>query len=591
MPRHRAGPQLDDSFAMAENVLGPARTSVVVTRAADDNPIVWVNDSFVELTGYSRDEVLGRNPRFLQGSHTDRRAVRQVHRALALGGTAATTLINYRKDGTPFWNRMVIVPIRDGRGEITHHVAVHSDATVDVVDERADAASAELNDGHVDRMTLLTQVIDALTQHLDYHAAADAMIQTVVAELADWGFIFLLDENGHVEHLSLATADPAKRPAVERLAAHDHAWYEHSPQMLAALKAQPGDLLMPRTIDADWVASNVSPDHVALHRELGMGSSLVVPLLTRDQPLGVMGLLAADPDRFTVSSALTMAPIGRRAGLALDHIRLYRAERSTALTLQHRLAPSAMDTPDLDVAAAYRPSGRRAEVGGDWYDVFPLREHGIMLAVGDVVGHDMSAAAAMGHLSVLLRARGWTGDPPGLMLRGMVDMLDAMHWDDVASVVCLRWTPTADGDRVEYANLGHPAPFVRLPDGDVYQMSPAHGAPLGVHDPAADVGQDELDLPAGSVVVLYTDGLVERRDRSLEDGLAALARALRAAPDGTAAQIRDHLLAALVHDRPEDDVCLLVVRGLHTQTQAAHLPHHGLVPLLSLDAVGKVVHA
>ncbi|MCL2092117.1 MAG: SpoIIE family protein phosphatase [Micrococcales bacterium] len=589
LARHRAAPTLDDEvpFWLVEHTLGSTSTSVAVTRAAGDNPVVWVNDGFTTLTGYSREEALGRNLRFLQGENTDHRAVRQVHQALALGGTAATTLLNYRKDGMPFWNRMLIVPVCDDVGTITHHIAAHTDASLDVANERATVEAVDGRGG----TELLTRVSDVLTQHLDYHEASAALVQTVVSEMADWGFIVLLDENGHVEHVSLAAADPAKQPVVDRLAARDHTWYHSSSQMRAALAARPGDVPMPRRVDVDWIASQVSPDHLALHLELGLGSALTVPLFTRDQPLGVMVLEAADPEQFTVSSGVTMAQIGRRAGLALDNIRLYRAERTAALTLQHRLAPSVMVGPDLDVAAAYRPSGRHVEVGGDWYDVFQIDGRRTMLAVGDVVGHDMAAAAAMGQLSVLLRARATLGGSPSRVFKDFMRALRAMRRDDVASIAYLQWLPTPEGCHVEYTNLGHPAPLVRLPDGTVCMLPAAHCAPIGVHNPEVAIGQDELDLPTGSVVVLYTDGLVERRDRPLEDGLATLARSLCQAPDGSAEQIRDHLLTTLVHDQPEDDVCLLVARGQGTGTRLARRRTVVPAPLLRLDDTGKMVRA
>ncbi len=585
LPRHRAAPPSDEApLRLVEQTLDSTDISVVLTRAEGDDPVVWVNDGFTTLTGYSREEALGHNLRFLQGAHTDRRAVRQARQALALGETAATTLLNYRKDGMPFWNRMLIVPIHDDDGTITHHMAVQADASADVSHERTEAQPDRCRAG----LELLTWMIDALAQHLGYHEASDALIQTVVSELSDWGFIYLLDEDGSTEHVSIAAADPAQQPAVDLLAARDHSWYRSSPSMRAALAARPGDILLPRRIHLDWMAGQISPDHLALHHRLGLGSLLVVPLFTRSQPLGAMVLVAADPDRFTATSGAIMAQIGQRVGLALDNIRLYRAERTAALALQRQLAPSVVVGPDLEVAADYRPSGRHAEVGGDWYDAFPLDDHRTMLAVGDVVGHDMTAAASMGQLSMLLRARTTMGGSPSQVFKDLTLALREMQREDVVSIACLHWRTTADGCHVEYTNLGHPAPLVRLPDGEVCMMPLAHSTPIGVHDPTVEAEQDELDLPAGSVVVLYTDGLVERRGRCLEDGLVALAEALRDAPDGTVEQIRDHLLAALVHDQPEDDVCLLVVRGRDAKTRLTTCPTDVPGLLLRLDGTGTI---
>ncbi len=576
--------------------LSSARMSLVVTRAVDGNPIVWANKGFTALTGYSRREVLGRNPRFLQGEHTDRGALHRMRQGIAEGCTVTTTLLNYRKDGTPFWNRMTIAAVCDDDGQVTHHVGILVDATADVVVERAEAAEAAVEENRVDRLALITRVIDALTECTDYHEAADALASTAVPELADWGFVVLLDDAGQPEHVSLAVADPAKHEAARVVERNLLRWTSSRagtgtfPWLREALRAQPDDLLLPEVVDLGQLARTVSAQH---HQDaladLGLGARLAVPLFARNQMLGLMVLEARHPDRFDVPTVVSTTLLRGRVGLALDNLRLYQAERATALTLQQRLLPSAMTVADLDTATAYRPAGNFAEIGGDWYDVFPLDGGGTMFTVGDVVGHDMTAAATMGQLSVLLRACSWTGGSPATVLQTISGALGGMHWDDVASIVCLHWLPTPTGGHVEYSNLGHPAPFVRLPDGAVYRMRPAHCAPMGVHDPTVEIGHDELELPAGSVVVLYTDGLVERRDRPLEDGLAALACALREAPDGTAAQIRDHLLATLVHDQPEDDVCLLVVRERNLPAAPGH--HADRVPtaLLPLDDAGKAV--
>ncbi|MCL2422411.1 MAG: SpoIIE family protein phosphatase [Micrococcales bacterium] len=585
-------------FRLADRALNSARTAVVMTQAVGDHPIVWANKGFTALTGYSRSEVLGRNPRFLQGPHTDRAAVQRMNLELAAGSTVTTALLNYRKDGTAFWNRLVISPICDDDDRITHHAAILVDATADVVSERSRAAEAAVAN-QADRLALITRVVDAMSEHTDYHKAADALAKAVVPELADWGFVILFDEHHRPEHYSVAVTDSAKAESwrvveqnlphwIARALASQNSWVRD------ALTARYDDLLLPQVVDIGQLSRLVpAKRHLDALFDLGVGTRLSVPLFARNRLLGFMALEARDPDRFDVPSVVTTTLLRARVGIALDNTRLYRAERAAALTLQHRFLPSAVTVADLDTAAAYRPSGNSAEIGGDWYDVFPLGgNRGTMLAVGDVVGHDMSAAATMGQLSVLLRARSWIDGSPSEVFQNVSSALRGMHWTDVASVTCMRWVATPTGGHVQYANLGHPAPFVRLPNGSVYQMRPARGAPLGLHNPGTEIGDDEMDLPTGSVVVLYTDGLVERRDRPLEDGLAALARSLRSAPDGTAAQIRDHLLATLVQDQPEDDVCLLVVRGRGTQVRPVdHRVNVVPAPLLPVDATGKVVSA
>lgn len=411
-----------------------------------------------------------------------------------------------------------------------------------------------------ERMELLARVSDAISEHLDYHEAADAMIEVAVPPLAQWGFVALLAERGAFEHVRIVTTDPAKAPLARRLEALDHSWLVLSDAVHEAVRADPDDVPMPQVMNSANAASRLDPDQYALIEALGVGQWLLVPLRARDRTIGLMVLVEPGPGGFDVDTVVTAIHLGR-VGLALDNARLYLAERSTALTLQHRLLPRAMDVPGVDISGTYLPSGQRAEVGGDWYDVLPV-ERGAVVTVGDIVGHDMTAAAAMGQVSSLLRARQWGGESPAQALGALASLVDDLGWDDVASIVCLSFTRAVNGDHVDvaYVNAGHPAPFVCQPDGQVFQLPWAQTLPVGLMDPGTVVDQVELTLPLGSTVVLYTDGLVERRGRCLADGLKALEEALRGACGGTAQQVRDHLVSALVDKHHEDDLCLLVVR-------------------------------
>ena len=589
-PDPNAPPPLDERSGaeLAVRAVTAAQLAMVVTAAQgpagqSDDPVVWANEAFCRLTGYALEEVLGRNCRFLQGPSTDPASVHRLAGDLHAGRTAAGTLLNYHRNGTPFWNRLVVTPVRDADGRITHHLGIATDATVQVMTERAREAELELEQSASGRLELLARVSDALAEHLDYREAADTLADIAVPSLAQWGFVALLDEHGAFEHLRIATVDPAKSTVARTLEGLDHAWLLGSATVREAVRADPEDVLMPRVMDTHRLLRVVGADHHALLAELGLGSWLIVPLFARNHTLGLLGLVRADDDGFDVRTVVTATHLGRRVGLALDNARLYLAERTSALTLQHRLLPRVIDVPGLDVSATYLPSEQRAEVGGDWYDVLPVElpvgpdepadertdertgeqtsEHGAVFTVGDIVGHDMTAAAAMGQVSSLLRARQWGGASPAQVLTALASLLDDLGWDDVATVVCLRSRRHGDQVHVEYVNAGHPAPFVRLPDGTVFQLPRAQTLPVGLMAPGTVVHDEELTLPAGSTVVMYTDGLVERRDRSLADGLAALEQALRDAPDGTAAQIRDHLVSTLVDGTGEDDLCLLVVRG------------------------------
>ncbi|MBU4334985.1 MAG: SpoIIE family protein phosphatase, partial [Actinobacteria bacterium] len=411
-----------------------------------------------------------------------------------------------------------------------------------------------------ERLDLLARVGDALAERLELADAADAVVDIATPALGTWGFVALVDERGTVRRVHVAVADPQDSPKARALEQLDHTWITAcAPQVLHALTNDRDDILMPEAVDAAAVRAGATPAQLALLEQLGLGSVLVVPLWARDRVLGVLGFVHTQLRGFDARAVITGAHLGRRAGLALDNVRLYRAERQAALALQNRLLPRPTPVPGLDVSASYLPSDRQAEVGGDWFDILTLPDDTVGLMIGDVVGHDMVAAASMGQVSSLLRAQAWTGAEPVDVIRALGGLLRHIGSVDVATCVYLRWQATPGGAHLRYANAGHPPPLLRLPDGTVRRLDAPPTLPVGLDDGTRPATQGDVDVPHGSALVLYTDGLVERRHRPLRDGLVALTEALTQAPTSGAQEIRDHLLRELAADRLDDDVCLLVV--------------------------------
>ncbi len=292
-----------------------------------------------------------------------------------------------------------------------------------------------------------------------------------------------------------------------------------------------------------------TPVQLELLRRLGLGAAMIVPLRARDRVIGVLCLVHAD--EFTPDAVVTAAHLGRRAGLALDNVRLLLAERSAALTLQQSLLPTITDVPGLDVATAYVPSGRHAQVGGDWFDVLPLPDGTVGLAVGDVVGHDLRAAASMGQLRSLLRSYAWEGSSPAAVLSRADELVRGLDIADIATCVYLRWS-SRDGRRRVTSPTPGPGTRHRCCACRAGRWSRSTGGlstPVGLAGPGG--AEASIDVPPGAVLVLYTDGLVERRDRGLREGIAALADQLAGTPEGaSAATIRDQLVATLVGTLP-----------------------------------------
>lgn len=520
-----------------------------------DDPLVWVNPSFTRVTGYTPDDVLGRNCRFLQGPDTDPAVVDHIRQALREGRTVADTLLNYRKDGTPFWNQVVISPVVDAHGNVTHHVGIQADVTERIaLQQTRDQALAEARQVS-ERLQLLARVSEELAQHLDYQDAVRALAETVVPRLAAWGYVTVTSDRGRHERVHIVPRDPARRPDAEWMEENGALdWIQSSSVLAEVLRSDA--TYAPRPIDVDVAsARRLTPVPIweRVERLGHLGQALIVPLRARDRVIGALVLL---DDAFSHETVETASHVGGRAGLALDNVRLYLRERAAALTLQHSLLPEIPDVPGLDLAASYLPALHRAEVGGDWFDVLPLPDGAIGLAVGDVVGHDLRAAASMGQLRSVLRSYAWSGESASRVMGRLDELVQGLDMADMSTCVYLR----LEGSRLTYSRAGHPPPLLRQPDGRVRYLMGALSTPVGVTN-IEEAPQEELDFPTGATLVVYTDGLVERRNRSLRHGIDALAETLAALPaDLSSTEIRDVLVGAMIGPDQEDDVCVLVVQ-------------------------------
>lgn len=522
-----------------------------------DDPLIWVNPAFERVTGYAAADVLGTNCRFLQGPATDRSTVARIRDALDRGVTVADTLLNYRKDGTPFWNQVVISPVVDADGKVTHHVGIQADVTERVDAQMAREAALDAARASTLRLHLLGEVSQTVAQHLDYTEAVRALADVVVPRLAAWGFVAVTDDQGRFDRLHVAARDPEHAADATALEQEDVSWLTRSPAVRRVLSGDPGEVAEPFDVDVDGLPARTTPRQLELLGRLGLGSALVVPLVARDRVLGVLCLVHEDRGGFDRDVVVTAAHVSHRAGLALDNVRLYQREREAALTLQRSLLPDLPAVPGLDVAASYVPALHRSEVGGDWYDVLALPDGSVGLAVGDVVGHDLRAAASMGQLRSVLRSYAWAGGSAGEVITRLDELVRGLEMADIATCVYLR----LEGGVLRYSRAGHPSPMIRDADGTVRLLEGGLSTPVGVTTVTSGVGEDQTELPMGSILVLYSDGLVERRDRTLRDGMAELARMLGDLPaESTATQVRDHLVGRMVGDRQEDDLCVLVVR-------------------------------
>jgi PAS domain S-box-containing protein len=538
---------------------------------APDNPLLWTNPAFTTMTGYATEEVIGTNCRFLQGPDTDRDAIVRMSAAIRAREPIQEVVLNYRKDGTAFWNEVSISPVFDGEGELTHFVGVQSDVTPRVdaqlereahlAAEQVARAEAELVQA---RLQLLSEATEGLVATLDVEEALGRLADVVVPRIADWCVVDLIDQEGRDAHQVVSRhRDPSfaeHAATVERLQARGLSAEAPIRRVLAG-----GEPVLLRSFDGVDVEAHADGELLAAYRALGLASAIVVPLVGRTEVLGTLTLARADDstEPYGDDDLRLAVDLARRAALIVDNARLYNREHRAAEALQRSMLPVLPEVPGLDIAARYLPGVVGAAVGGDWYDLLQLPDGTVGVAIGDVMGHDMAAAAAMGQLRSVLRSYAWQRQNPAQVLDSLDQLVQGLDMAQLATTVFAKLTfpddPTDGWVTLDYANAGHLPPLVLLPDRRVESLSEGWsvliGAPGGT--PRA---QARARLPLGSTLVMVTDGLVEVRGEDLEQGLGRLEEALATSVADSAEALCDELVRRLRAEEREDDTALLVVR-------------------------------
>lgn len=290
-------------------------------------------------------------------------------------------------------------------------------------------------------------------------------------------------------------------------------------------------------------------------------SVLVVPLLSSGTLIGLLYLGARAARRFGSEDLELLALAAERVAIAIEHAQRFADGLELVEILQRSLLPEGLPVhPRVELAARYLPSGLAAQVGGDWYDAIALDDERIGVMIGDIVGHGVRAATTMGELRNGLRAFAIEGHPPGDALHQLDRVVHATLGPGMVATVLFLVVDTRAGT-VTLASAGHPPPVLSGADGRVRYLETERRYPLGVDD--SDTPVDRVHpFTAGDTLVLFTDGLVERRDESIGVGFDRLRGALRDAPQGVE-ELCDHVLERTLGDHPaEDDVAILVVRLL-----------------------------
>ena len=415
------------------------------------------------------------------------------------------------------------------------------------------------------RLRALVDAGATLSHSLEPDATFRNIAELVVRAGSTFCVVDMIDEEAvperTIERVAYAHADPAEFALLERLGTSVPKRSQRDHPVIRAAFDRSSSLIP--FVDDEWLErATTSPQHADVLRRLGTHSILTVPLVAGSNVLGALTCGLAGEARegqlrsYDAEDLFFLEELGRRAGAAIENARMYERERHIAVALQSASLPETLARVDhLRLDAAYFPGSAEATIGGDWYDAFALEDGRIVLTVGDVLGHGLHAAITMTKLRQAMQSAAMVDANPNVML-DVADKTLRMHdADGYATALAAIYDPPTH--ILTFASAGHPGPALAKPDGTVEEfMSP--GLLLGMRTNGAEKATKEIKLQVDSVLVFFTDGLVEAT-RDIEEGHRRVHEAL-ARPEliHGPSPARALVEAVLRGQEPGDDIAVLM---------------------------------
>lgn len=408
--------------------------------------------------------------------------------------------------------------------------------------ERAEATAT--------RQRLLADAAAGFAELLDPDAVARSLATSTVGPLADMALVHLVEDD-QVRLAAIACADPLLQPAAAEFFGRFPVSLDH-PYGAGYVIATGEPQVLPRITDEMLRAVARDEAEADRIRQLVYDSGVIVPLTAQGERIGSLAMSRAAP--YTTEDVDFARDLGSRAAQALANSRRYAFERSLADTLQRSLLPRSIPAAaQLTTASRYLPGAQGTQIGGDWYDVVPVDDGRLLVVVGDVMGHGVHAAAVMGQLRSALRAYALEGHGPAELLGRLDRVVQAL--DELTFTTCVVGLLDPQERTLCVASAGHLPPLLISPDGEALFVELDGGLPLGVG--GGRFAEEQVDLAAGSTLLLYTDGLVEGRSTPVDVGMERLREACRG-PVQSAEELCDRAIASMSRER-EDDTALLAL--------------------------------
>jgi PAS domain S-box-containing protein len=572
---HAARRVSEEALGLVEAILSSAPIGIAVFDL--DLRYVRVNDAYAEISGRSVDEHLGgRVGDVVPLPYTVRADLRRV---VTTGRTILDRAVELPDPGAPGLSRHFNVsyyPVRTTSGVLIGAGAAVVEVTEAKRSEAERAALLRQAEEAQQRLAILATASTVLASTMQIDELLDRLARVLTPGVADWCVIEAFGTSGAIEHVAVSHRQPeAARKLAADLLAHPIAANATGP-VAAVIASGEARLFGPGSVSDAMAGAARDRGRPDLVDGFDLQASVIVPIEARGQVLGVL-VLSTEGDRGLGVDDLDLAvEVAHRAALALGNARAYQQEHQIAESLQRSLLPEAVDSVrGLELSVEYLAATDGASVGGDWYDVICFDDGAVGVVVGDVVGHDLAASSAMGQLRSTLRAFAYEDHTsPGGTLARLDRLFDALG---LTYATCVLGIVDPTSRRFQWSAAGHPPPLL-LRAGEARFLEGGGGALLGL-SAGAHTGSAQTTLEEGDVLVLYTDGLVERRGESISDGLARLARVAERLPVTSTKELCNGLVEAMLpsgHAR-DDDVAILVAR-LTAPADELHellLPHGG----------------